>query len=105
MAGIQPGTRAPTLLRLHGGPQSQYSFAFNFQAQLFAANGYVVLLPNPRGSSGYGEPFCKAIWADWGNKDYDDVMAEVDYAVAKGSPTRSGWAWGDGRMEASLRSM
>ncbi|MGH9757404.1 MAG: alpha/beta hydrolase family protein, partial [Candidatus Acidiferrales bacterium] len=48
------------------------------------ANGYVVLNPNPRGSSGYGQDFCKAIFADWGNKDYQDDMAMVDYAIAHG---------------------
>lgn len=91
--------RYPTLLRIHGGPQSQYDAEFDFQAHLFAANGYVVLTPNPRGSTGYGQKFCQAIFADWGNKDYDDVMAEVDYAIAKGiaDPARlgvGGWSYG-----------
>jgi dipeptidyl aminopeptidase/acylaminoacyl peptidase len=89
----------PTLLRPHGGPVGQYEWSFSFEAQLFAANGYAVLLPNPRGSSGYGQKFCEAIFADWGNKDYEDVMAMVDYAVAKGiaDPAKlgvGGWSYG-----------
>lgn len=99
-----PGWRAsgaplPTLLRIHGGPVSQFSWHFNFESQLFAANGYAVVNVNPRGSSGYGEAFCKAIFADWGNKDYDDVMAGVDYAIHRGiaDPKRlgvGGWSYG-----------
>jgi len=59
----------------------------------------VVLEPNPRGSSGYGENFCKAIYADWGNKDYQDDMAMVDYAIAQGlaDPDKlgvGGWSYG-----------
>ncbi|HWP37764.1 MAG TPA: S9 family peptidase [Gemmatimonadales bacterium] len=97
--GYQPGLKYPTLLRIHGGPVSQFSHAFNFEAQLFAANGYVVVTVNPRGSSGYGQEFSRAIWADWGNKDYEDVMAGVDYAIAQGyaDPDRlgvGGWSYG-----------
>jgi dipeptidyl aminopeptidase/acylaminoacyl peptidase len=80
----QPGKRYPTILQPHGGPVWAYYGEFNFQPQLYAANGYVVLLPNPRGSSGYGQDFCKAIYADWGNKDFQDDMAMVDYAIAQG---------------------
>jgi len=78
------GRKYPTILRLHGGPVEEYDAEFQDVAQLFAANGYIVLLPNPRGSSGYGQDFCKAIYADWGNKDYQDDMAFVDYAIAQG---------------------
>jgi len=97
--GYQQGLRYPTLLRIHGGPVSQFSHRFNFEAQLFAANGYVVVTVNPRGSSGYGQEFSKAIWADWGNKDYEDVMAGVDYAIEQGyaDPDRlgvGGWSYG-----------
>src|SRR6266567_3420531 len=79
-----PGKKVPTLLNPHGGPVGQYSAAFYHLAQLYAANGYAVLLPNPRGSSGYGQKFCEAIFADWGNRDYQDDMAMVDYTVAQG---------------------
>src|SRR6266849_5373069 len=78
-----PSKRYPTLLRPHGGPVWAYYAEFTHFAQLFAANGYAVLFPNPRGSSGYGENYAKAIWADWGNKDYQDDMAIVDYAIAQ----------------------
>src|SRR5579863_7054490 len=95
----QPGVRYPTILKPHGGPVWAYYAEFNFDPQLFAANGYVVLTPNPRGSSGYGQDFCKAIFADWGHKDYEDDMAMVDYAVAQGiaDPDRlgvGGWSYG-----------
>src|SRR5580704_16084068 len=93
------GKKYPTLLHPHGGPVGAYYGEFNHFSQLFAANGYVVLEPNPRGSSGYGQDFCKAIFADWGNKDYQDDVAMVDYAVAEGlaDPDKlavAGWSYG-----------
>jgi dipeptidyl aminopeptidase/acylaminoacyl peptidase len=93
------GKRVPTLLRPHGGPVWAWYAEFQFDAQLFAANGYAVLLTNPRGSSGYGEKYCKAIFADWGNKDFQDDMAFVDYAVEQGiaDPDKlgvGGWSYG-----------
>lgn len=93
------GRRYPTLLRIHGGPVSQFDFSFSAEAQLFAASGYVVLMVNPRGSSGYGQAFSHAIWADWGNKDFEDVLAGVDYAIEEGyaDPDRlgvGGWSYG-----------
>jgi len=89
----------PGILLIHGGPQAQYDAGFQFDAQLYAANGYVVLLPNPRGSTGYGQDFCLAIWQAWGERDYEDVMASVDHAVAQGwiDPKRlgvTGWSYG-----------
>jgi dipeptidyl aminopeptidase/acylaminoacyl peptidase len=93
------GKKYPTLLHPHGGPVGAYYGDFNHFSQLFAANGYVVLEPNPRGSSGYGQDFCKAIFADWGNKDYQDDMAMVDYAIVQGvaDPDKlgvGGWSYG-----------
>jgi dipeptidyl aminopeptidase/acylaminoacyl peptidase len=93
------GKKYPTLLRPHGGPVWAYYGEFAHFEQLFAANGYVVLEPNPRGSTGYGQDFCKAIFADWGNKDYQDDMAMVDYAIAQGlaDPDKlavGGWSYG-----------
>ena len=95
----QTGRRYPTLLRIHGGPVSQFDRSFNSEAQLFAAHGYAVVMTNPRGSSGYGAKFSRAIFADWGNKDFDDVMAAVDEAVRLGiaDPNRlgvGGWSYG-----------
>ncbi len=93
------GQRYPTLLRIHGGPVSQYDHSFQFESQLFAGAGYLVVRTNPRGSSGYGQVFSQAIFADWGNKDFQDVMAGVDYAIAQGwaDPDRlgvGGWSYG-----------
>ncbi len=97
--GFEPGTRYPVFLRLHGGPMSQYDYSFHFGAQLFAANGYLVVMPNPRGSTGYGQDFCLAIWRDWGGPDFEDVMASVDHVIEKGwaDPDRlgvGGWSYG-----------
>ena len=94
-----PGKRHPAILRPHGGPVWAYYSEFQPEAQLFAANGYAVLLPNPRGSSGYGQKYAQAIWADWGNKDFQDDMAMVDYAVEQGiaDPAKlavGGWSYG-----------
>ncbi len=93
------GKRYPTILRLHGGPVGQFECSFEEEWQWFAANGYVVLAPNPRGSSGRGEKFQTAIYADWGNVDTQDVLASVDDAVARGiaDPDRlavGGWSYG-----------
>ena len=67
--GYQPGQRYPTILRVHGGPVYQYSHEFMPDWQVYAAQGYAVVAVNPRGSSGRGFDFAKAIYADWGNKD------------------------------------
>ena len=96
---FQRGVRYPTLLRIHGGPISQYDFGFSFETQLFAANGYVVVRTNPRGSSGYGQDFSLGIWQSWGEKDSEDVLAGVDYAIEQGyaDPDRlgvGGWSYG-----------
>lgn len=95
----KPGVKLPTILRIHGGPTSQYDTSFNTEWQMLAAYGYVVVGANPRGSTGYGAAFSRAIWADWGNKDYQDVMAAVDGAIAMGvaDPDRlgvGGWSYG-----------
>ncbi len=97
--GFEPGVRYPTVLRIHGGPMMQYDFGFHMEGQLFAGAGHVVVMPNPRGSSGYGQDFSTAIWQAWGDKDFDDVMAAVDDAVARGyaDPDRlavGGWSYG-----------
>jgi dipeptidyl aminopeptidase/acylaminoacyl peptidase len=96
----QPGRRYPTILRIHGGPVWQYYYDFaNLDWQVLAANGYVVLGVNPRGSSGGGEKFSVAIWAKWGQKDGEDVVAAADWAVKQGiaDPERlgiGGWSYG-----------
>ena len=97
--GFEEGRRYPTILWIHGGPVSQFSTSFQSTWQLFAANGYLVVAANPRGSSGRGEAFSHAIWADWGNLDYEDVNAAVDHVIERGwaDPERlgvGGWSYG-----------
>jgi dipeptidyl aminopeptidase/acylaminoacyl peptidase len=88
----QPGKRYPTILRIHGGPVYQFSHEFMADWQAYAARGYAVIGVNPRGSSGRGFDFARAIYADWGNKDVADVLAGVDHVVAMGiaDPDRLG---------------
>jgi len=83
-ANFEPGKKYPLLLYIHGGPWSLYTVAFNWDWQNFAANGYAVLYVNPRGSTGYGQEFVNGIQYSYPGKDYDDLMAGVDAAVAKG---------------------
>ena len=97
--GYRVGVRYPTLLQIHGGPVSQYANSFDLAWQILAARGFVVVAANPRGSSGRGEEFAKAIFAAWGEKDTEDVLAVVDYAVAQGIADASrlgvgGWSYG-----------
>ncbi len=76
---IGAGQRLPAILWIHGGPTSQYIDAFTNYAQFFVQQGYVVLLPNIRGSSGYGKYFEDLNNGDWGHDDLKDVLAGVDY--------------------------
>ena len=94
-----PGKRYPTIVRVHGGPVYQFSREFMPDWQVYAAKGFAVLAVNPRGSSGRGFEFARAIYADWGNKDSRDVLAGVDHVVAMGvaDPARlaiGGWSYG-----------
>ena len=86
------GRRYPTILRIHGGPVYQFSHEFMPDWQAYAAAGFAVVATNPRGSSGRGFDFARAIYADWGNKDVQDVLAGVDHVVALGvaDPERLG---------------
>jgi len=98
-AGFAQGTKYPLLLRIHGGPSGQDQHAFSFERELLAANGYLVLNVNYRGSNGRGEAYQRAIYADWGNKEVVDLLAGVDYVVASGvaDPDRlgiGGWSYG-----------
>lgn len=95
----QPGHAYPTIVRVHGGPVYQFSHEFMLDWQTYAAQGFAVLAVNPRGSSGRGFDFSKAIYADWGNVDVADVLAGVDHLVALGiaDPDRlavGGWSYG-----------
>lgn len=95
----QSGKRYPTILWLHGGPASQFTYNFSDTAQLYAANGYAVIMPNPRGSTGYGQEFAHGTVAAWGDKDFEDVMAAVDHGIEIGLVDGEhlgvgGWSYG-----------
>lgn len=97
--GYVKGTKVPLLLRIHGGPNGQDQYVFNKETQLFAANGYAVLAVNYRGSSGRGQKFSRAIFADWGHYEVEDLHAGVDHVVKMGvaDPDRlgvGGWSYG-----------
>lgn len=98
-ADYKPGTRYPTLLIIHGGPNGQDQHSFSFDREFLAANGYVVLAINYRGSAGRGNAYQKAIHGDWGNKEVVDLLGAVDEAVRQGiaDPQRlgiGGWSYG-----------
>jgi dipeptidyl aminopeptidase/acylaminoacyl peptidase len=97
--GSVAGRRYPTLLRIHGGPNGQDQHDFSFERQLFAANGYVVISPNYRGSAGRGALYQRAILADWGHREVIDLLGAVDHVVAAGlaDPAKlgiGGWSYG-----------
>jgi dipeptidyl aminopeptidase/acylaminoacyl peptidase len=111
------GRRYPTLLRIHGGPNGQDEHSFAFERELFAANGYVVVAVNYRGSSGRGSAYQKAIFADWGNKEVVDLLGAMDHVdnIGLADPQRlgiGGWSYGgiltnytiatDGRFKAAI---
>ena len=97
-----PGKPLPTILFNHGGPQLQFTAASGgwwMQWQILAGAGYAVVSSNPRGSTGRGEAFAKALFADWGGPAVPDALAAVDDAVARGiaDPRQlyvGGWSYG-----------
>ena len=105
-ADFMAGKKYPLVLHIHGGPNGQDQHVFDtgvwlptFERQLFAAAGYVVLSVNYRGSAGRGQAWKKAIFADWGNKEVQDLLAGVDHVIALGiaDPDRlaiGGWSYG-----------
>lgn len=95
----EEGKRYPGMLHLHGGPWGQWDWRFNAESQLFAAQGYVVVMPNFRGSWGYGQAFSDALVGKWGEVDYDDSMDAMDFAIERGWVDGErmavyGWSWG-----------
>lgn len=97
--GYKKGRKYPTIVYVHGGPVGQDGFEFDITSQVFAAQGYVVVNPNYRGSSGRGRDFSRAIYADWGNLEIRDINAVVDKLVEEGlsDPDRlgiGGWSYG-----------
>jgi len=99
-----PGRKYPALLWIHGGPNGGDEHAlvidgYQFEHQLFAAKGYVVLRVNYRGGSGRGAAYAQAIVADWGHKEVEDLLAGVDYLVSQGVADKDrlaigGWSYG-----------
>ena len=81
---FNPARKYPLILEIHGGPHGNYNSGFNYQFQNFAANGFVVLYTNPRGSTGYGSAFGNAIFHAYPSVDYDDLMAGVDSLLGRG---------------------
>ena len=81
---FDPSEKYPLILTIHGGPHAMYGVGFSFGWQNHAANGYVVLYTNPRGSSGYGSSFGNAIKNAYPSKDFDDLMAGVDSVINRG---------------------
>ncbi|MGB6353468.1 MAG: S9 family peptidase [Steroidobacteraceae bacterium] len=102
--GFVAGRKYPTVLWIHGGPNGQDEHTlvldgYQFEPQMFAAKGYVVVRINYRGGSGRGFDYAKAIFADWGHHEVEDLLAGVDYLIAKGiaDPDRlavGGWSYG-----------
>ena len=98
-AGYDGKSKLPTVILIHGGPTGNWQDTVDAWAQLLVARGFLVMMPNVRGSTGYGEKFVEMNRADWGGGDFKDVMAGVDDLVAKGfaDPTRlgiGGWSYG-----------
>jgi dipeptidyl aminopeptidase/acylaminoacyl peptidase len=93
------GKRYPAVLHIHGGPWAQWDWRFDVESQLFAAEGYVVIMPNFCGSWGYGQAFTDALVGKWGDIDYRDSMDAMDFAIEKGWVDGErmavyGWSWG-----------
>jgi dipeptidyl aminopeptidase/acylaminoacyl peptidase len=87
-SGYDARRRYPLILAIHGGPHGAYGCDFSFPFQLLAAQGYLVVFTNPRGSTNYGEKFLWATWGGWGNLDSEDVLAGVDHAASRWSVDR-----------------
>jgi len=81
---FDPAKKYPTIFLIHGGPQGAWedSWGYRWNQELFAAPGYVIVMVNPRGSTGYGQKFTDEITNDWGGKAYEDLMKGLDYAIA-----------------------
>lgn len=81
--GFDPSRKYPVVLHVHGGPQGNYGFRYHREMQLLAAEGYLVLFANPRGSSGYGRRFTDLVLGAWGDEDYYDLLAVLDAVLAR----------------------
>ncbi len=84
--GHRAGERHPAVVLVHGGPQGAWSdgWSWRWNPMLYAARGFTVVLPNPRGSTGHGQAYTDAVRENWGGTPFDDVMALTDAAIAAG---------------------
>src|SRR3989475_332792 len=96
--GFTPGKKYPLILNIHGGPHTAYGYIFFHEMQLMAARGYVVVYPNPRGSTTYGQEFGNVIQYNYPGDDYKDLMVAVDSVIRGGyvDSTRLGVTGGSG---------
>ena len=96
--GYNPKKKYPLILNIHGGPHGAYGYTFDHEFQWMAAQGYLVLYPNPRGSTSYGQDFGNVIQYHYPGDDYKDLMAGVDVLVARGmaDPKKLGVTGGSG---------
>ena len=99
----QAGKKYPTVVQVHGGPSGWWDEGFSNSwynySQVFAGQGWVVLMPNPRGSAGYGDAFLMANYRDWGGGDYQDIQSGVDELIKRGIAdpdklAQGGWSYG-----------
>jgi dipeptidyl aminopeptidase/acylaminoacyl peptidase len=95
---FDPAKKYPLILDIHGGPHAAYGYTFDHEFQWMAAKGYIVLYPNPRGSTSYGQDFGNVIQYNYPGDDYKDLMAGVDELVKRGwvDPNRMGVTGGSG---------
>jgi dipeptidyl aminopeptidase/acylaminoacyl peptidase len=109
-SAAHPGEKLPLVLLVHGGPSSNFSAGYGWEAawaQLLVAHGYAVLLVNPRGSNGYSEDFVKANRADWGGGDYKDLISVLDAVLKQGETDANrlgigGWSYGGEMSEWAI---
>jgi len=96
--GFSPGKKYPLILNIHGGPHTAYGYIFFHEMQWMAAKGYVVVYPNPRGSTTYGQEFGNIIQYKYPGDDYRDLMIAVDSVIRRGyvDSTRLGVTGGSG---------
>ncbi|QNR66915.1 S9 family peptidase [Paenibacillus peoriae] len=82
-AGLAPGDQVPLILQIHGGPHAMYTGTYSHEMQTLLAQGYAVLMTNPRGSFGYGQDFAQACRGDFGGGDYRDLLDALDFALSQ----------------------
>jgi dipeptidyl aminopeptidase/acylaminoacyl peptidase len=97
--GFDPAKKYPLILNVHGGPQQQWMDSFRGDWQVYPGAGYIVAMPNPHGSNGYGQDYCDAISGDWGGKVFEDLMKVTEYLanlsfVDKSRMGAMGWSYG-----------